>query len=122
MDCQLKGEAMSQRDPYDSSRPCPKCGFGDTTTTFCPGVVPRCRRHPFEDGEHLDRHCRRCGYAWAEDCLNIEQRSLLPQEQFAKVRLAERDRCAQIAESYGHTCSCHIAEDIAALVRMDALK
>jgi len=47
---------------------------------------------------------------------------LLPQEEFAKVRLAERERCAQIAESYDHTCSCHIAEDIAALVRMDAIK
>ena len=47
---------------------------------------------------------------------------LLPQEQFAKVRCAERQRCVEIAESYQHTCSCHIADDIAALIRADSLK
>lgn len=47
---------------------------------------------------------------------------LLPQEEFARVRMAERQRCAEIADGYKHTCSCHIADDIAALIRTESLK
>ena len=91
---------MSKRKPYNPDSKCSKCGHDDIATTYCPGCVPRCRRHPFEDGEHLDRYCRKCGFAWAEDCIADTSDTLLPQEQFAKVRLAERERCAKICESF----------------------
>lgn len=52
---------------------------------------------------------------------------LLPQEEFAKVRMAERKRCLDIVESYydsgsGAEIIEHIAEDIAALIRTESLK
>lgn len=41
---------------------------------------------------------------------------LLPQEEFAKVRLAERERCAQIAESYA---GIRAVDHIIAQIRME---
>ena len=84
------------REPYNPEGLCPKCGYDDISTTFCDGYSARCCRHPFEDGKHIDRKCRQCGYGWAEECLDVVQS--LPQERF--IEATERERCAKICDSF----------------------
>lgn len=59
---------------YDALATCPKCDGTDIGTAYqrvvpdgSRGCMSPCYGHP--DGEHIDRNCRRCGFAWWEQCV-----------------------------------------------------
>jgi hypothetical protein len=65
--------------PFDESATCPKCGSGDINTRH---IVkggrnhfwrPGCGLWSMSDPEHMDRHCRRRGYEWAEAPLDAPE-------------------------------------------------
>ncbi len=55
---------------FNPAATCAKCGHDDISIRYrrsgydC-SYPRRCGMSQF-DGEHHDRHCRRCGYEWAE--------------------------------------------------------
>lgn len=63
---------------YLSSRKCPKCGGGEAVDKYHDGLSYACisLRSFFEKcpgsgwGEHISRYCRRCGFCWAEACID----------------------------------------------------
>lgn len=68
--------------PYDPEAICPKCGHEEVTVAYVASHTsyssPRCGgthlTHKYT--EHLDRHCQRCHYEWAESV--IEQHAAGP--------------------------------------------
>lgn len=66
---------MGTMEPFDPERRCPKCGHDDVTVSYvrshrswsdtpCGATI-----HDHKYVEHLDRHCQRCHYIWAEAVL-----------------------------------------------------
>lgn len=61
---------------YVHDLPCPKCGSEDTKLLYCDGIPTR--HLPIASapkGEHFDRSCGRCHYAWfTTDVLAAQER------------------------------------------------
>jgi len=65
--------------PFDSKAKCPKCCDSDADTwhvpvgELCANLNPEgdcCHR---AQREHMERHCRRCHYIWAEAPLDAKE-------------------------------------------------
>lgn len=67
---------------YDPTRKCIKCGGDDVSTTWMQdnSNYTNCYRVNHVDAEHMDRRCRRCGYEWAEACLDADSVALLSED------------------------------------------
>ena len=76
------GDSLDHLAPFDETAACPKCGSQDVNAYYhestcgsshrstCPVycVGSHLKRECCEN-EHIDRRCRRCGFAWAEAVL-----------------------------------------------------
>jgi len=53
---------------YNKDAVCPKCGSTDIHVIWHRGYRWGCPKQDpgFFGPEHMDRYCRRCGYAWVE--------------------------------------------------------
>lgn len=56
---------------FQEAAVCPKCGGSEISVRYCRGFRDAlwgwpCNAITFEGYEHLDRHCKRCGYRWLE--------------------------------------------------------
>ncbi len=61
--------------PFDENAACPKCGAqaDEISTTYAEGAcIPENGYGCGQQGEHIHRTCDRCGYDWAEACLDGE--------------------------------------------------
>ncbi len=60
---------------YKVSNKCPKCGGCEISDQYHKDQWP-CNRYrhdkPVWDKEHIHRTCKRCGYEWAEEPLEID--------------------------------------------------
>lgn len=59
----------------DGGPDCVKCGFDEAGTTYVPQANGLLGMNRLPDGsttydEYLLRECKRCGYPWAERCLD----------------------------------------------------
>lgn len=55
---------------YDAQAKCAKCGHNVITEEYANGKGLSCVMH-CEEGEHIHRSCKRCGYWWLEAPLDI---------------------------------------------------
>ena len=73
-------DTVSDLRPFDPAGNCPKCGHDDISTRYISasgrehGLLPRCGYRLAGSPEHMDRHCRRCSYEWAEVPLSEDGR------------------------------------------------
>jgi len=64
--------------PFNAKAVCPKCGYAEEAgvkwvQSPLPAPIPypmECLRHEYVECDHLHRFCQRCGYSWAEACLD----------------------------------------------------
>jgi hypothetical protein len=74
-DMSTKRSTTAQLPPYRPDGRCSKCGYEDISTQYVEPDRPYaygCRFHKTTNDEHLHRYCRRCGYEWAEACIEQE--------------------------------------------------
>lgn len=66
---------MNSLDDFKPGGICPKCGCEKMETSYCVGDCPLFKA--FFTTEHLDKKCVRCGFGWAENCLNEASQKII---------------------------------------------